>query len=546
MSDPGSFKNPRQSTVWPQLEKLAAGMQSVGINELLTRSGRDPIFIHELEEIFFDFSRSHADEQVLEALLALAEDMGVRQHIRALFDGEQVNCSESRAALHTALRDDAGALQLDGEDIGQLIRQEREKALSFADAVREGQHCGYGGARIRRVINIGIGGSDLGPRMISRALATQDEPLEVLYVAGIDGLELADVLQGAEPAATLFIICSKTFTTLETRTNAEDARSWLLSTLPEDALASNFAAVSVNDVAMDEFGISPDSRFRIWDWVGGRYSLWSAVGLGAAMSIGSGRFIELLAGAATMDRHFLDAPAKDNLPLLAGLLAIWEQNFMGAEQNLILPYDQRLELLPDYLQQLFMESQGKGVRQDGASVDYKTGAALWGGPGSNAQHSFSQWMHQGTTDLHVDYIGVVNAPYPDKQKAFTRALGNLVAQAETLAKGRNAAEVRAELNEQGVSDAETEMLIAQKTQPGNRASKIVLMRQLNARNLGMLLAYYEHQVYVQAVIWGINPFDQWGVELGKLSATQISEKLFAKDSSGLPAIGPQILRWQKG
>ena len=537
--------NPQQSSAWKELEKLAADMKSVDIDELLSRSGRDELFIHTLDEFYCDFSRCRADKRVLGRLLQLSEDQNMQQHIKALFDGERINKSEGRAALHTALRSDGAAvLEFDGEEVHPQVVQEREKFLSFADAVRSGGHCGYGGVRIRRVINIGIGGSDLGPRMITSALTTQDEPLEVLYVASVDGVELEQSLRDAEPAATLFIVCSKTFSTLETRANADAARSWLLSALPEAALSSNFAAVSVNDDAMDEFGVASGSRFRIWDWVGGRYSLWSAVGLAAAMSIGSERFMELLQGAGAMDRHFLNAPAEENLPLLAGLLGIWEQNFMGVRQHVVLPYDQRLGLLPGYLQQLFMESEGKGVRQDGAQVDYQTGASLWGGAGSNAQHSFAQWLHQGTTDVHVDYIGTVNGPEQAGQAGFTHAVGNMVAQAEALARGRSLAEARAELADQGLAEADMDALARQKVHPGNRASKILLLRHLNARNLGMLLAYYEHQVFTQSVIWGINPFDQWGVELGKFRARDISGKLFAADAAGLPAVGSQILRWQ--
>jgi glucose-6-phosphate isomerase len=380
--------------------------------------------------------------------------------------------------------------------------------------------------------------------MLSRSLVVADTPVQVDYAAGLDGIELQELLHKADPAATLFIVCSKTFTTLETRSNADMARAWLLQSLPEEAVATNFAAVSVNDSALDDFGIAADTRFRIWDWVGGRYSVWSAIGLAAAMTMGSQSFRELLAGAAQMDEHFRTAPFEQNLPVISALLGIWNQNFLGLGQNVVLPYDQRLEYLPDYLQQLIMESEGKGVRQDGTAVDYATGGALWGGPGSNAQHSFAQWLQQGDASAYITYIATVNGADEALSEAHMLSLANMIAQAETLACGQDEAEVRASLAADGLASEQINNLAPQKVHPGNHPSSIILLRSLSPSNLGMLLALYEHQVYVQSVIWGINPFDQWGVELGKLQAKGYSAALEAAAKDQLPGIGGQILSWK--
>ncbi|MGI9291339.1 MAG: glucose-6-phosphate isomerase [Gammaproteobacteria bacterium] len=533
------FANPLQTAAWKALEEHAGSFGAASIADLLDQPGRNDAFIHCLDGLYVDFSRSHASHQTLSLLLQLADELKLTEKTAAMFAGEHLNRSEGRAALHTALRGEAEDLA-----VSTQVSEEQEKFLAFADAVRSGAHTGHDGRRIRRVINIGIGGSDLGPRMISSALETADEPVDVFYVAAIDGIELEWALHAADPTETLFIVCSKTFSTLETRANADRARQWLLSHLPAAALGAHFAAISTNDAAMDEFGIAADKRFRIWDWVGGRYSLWSAVGLAAAISIGTDRFRELLIGAAAMDQHFRSAAPEKNIPLLAGLLSVWEQSFLGADQHVVLPYDQRLELLPAWLQQLFMESLGKGARQGGDYVDYTTGAALWGGPGSNAQHSFAQWLHQGTGKVHVDYIGVVKAPGTDLKEAFVHALGNMLAQSETLARGRSEQVVQAELEQQGLPTEITSVLVPQKVHPGSRPSNILLLRQLSAHNLGMMLAFYEHQVFVQAMLWGINPFDQWGVELGKQTASDLSVQLLKRQADGLPAAGKQILDWQ--
>jgi glucose-6-phosphate isomerase len=545
MSGHTASVNPRETSAWPALEKHASEIRSVSLSTLLDQADREQIFSASFDELWLDYSRCHADRRTLELLLGLAREVDLAGSVDALFAGEKVNKSENRPALHTELRASVSSgVEIDGSSVHDMVMAERQRFFQFADTVRSGERTGFDGARIRRVINVGIGGSDLGPRMISHALAEPSAPLDVLYVAGLDGIELSRALEGADPASTLFIVCSKTFTTLETRTNADAARAWLLGRLPEEALATNFAAVSANDAALDEFGIVADARFRMWDWVGGRYSVWSAIGLAAAMTTGSKIFLELLEGAAAMDQHFRTAPYESNLPVVSALLGIWAQNFMGANQKVVLPYDQRLELLPDYLQQLVMESEGKSVRQDGSVVDYSTGASLWGGSGSNAQHSFAQWLHQGSGDAHVDYIGTVNGWSDATEGAHLQALGNMIAQAEVLARGQNEADLRSMLAQEAMDADEIDRLAAQKAHAGGRAATILLLRELSARNLGMLLAFYEHQVYTQAVIWGINPFDQWGVELGKQRAREYSGYLLAGDMDKLPAAGRQILVWK--
>jgi glucose-6-phosphate isomerase len=535
--------DPSSAPAWSKLRLHAEESRGITLADLLADPDRFERFSASLHDLFFDFSRYRATDITLTLLLELAEQRGLAGHIEQLFAGATVNRSEGRAALHTSLR---GAAQ--GE-VAELVAAERQRFLTYADAVASGERCGFGGKRFETVINIGIGGSDLGPRMLVAALdddAAADAP-RVEFVAGIDGIELRDALVDADPATTLFIVCSKTFTTLETRSNADAARAWLLESLPANAVATNFAAVSANNEAVEAFGLSLDNCFCIWDWVGGRYSLWSAVGLAAAIRLGSSNFLALLDGGAAMDEHFRDTPLKDNIPVTLALLGVWNRNFLKLEHQVVLPYDQRLEKLPAYLQQLVMESQGKLVRQNGAQVSYPTGAALWGGAGSNAQHSYAQWLHQGTAQAHVDFVATVNGPEVLSESAHLQSLANLAAQSDALAYGQDGAEVRRGLERDGVPQARIDLLVPQKVQPGNRSSLIVLLRQLNAFNLGMLLALYEHQVYVQSVIWGINPFDQWGVELGKQRAKQFAAYLLEEQGvpdTGVPAVVKQILSWR--
>jgi glucose-6-phosphate isomerase len=535
--------DPRSEPAWTLLAEHAHENAELKMSDLLDAdSARYSRLSLELNGLLVDFSRCQATEKTFDLLVMLAEQRGLSGNIADLFGGAKLNSTEDRAALHTALR---GADVAGDPSVADRVAEQLDLFLGFADAVRSGERRGYTGQHFTRVVNIGIGGSDLGPRLVANALADADQNFSVRYVAGIDGIELRDALVGADPHATIFVICSKTFTTLETRTNADAARRWLLDSLPPESVGAHFAAISVNDPAMDAFGVAADARFRIWDWVGGRFSLWSAVGLSAAIAIGSQAFRELLRGAARMDEHFMNAPLRQNVPVILGLLAFWQQNYLGVTSHVVLPYDQRLALLPDYLQQLFMESLGKGVRLDGGHVDYPTGCAVWGGVGSKSQHSFAQLLHQGTQAIQVDYIGTVNGPSTPVVGGHLAGLANLIAQAEALALGQDGLAVAAALAGSGCNETEVERLLPHKVHPGNRPSNVILLRDLDAASLGMLLAMYEHQVFVQSVIWGINPFDQWGVELGKVRAGEFAGYLEERDSDSLPGIGAQIFNWLK-
>ncbi len=524
---------------WQQLESHAQLMGSESLASLLSEAGRYEKFSRELNELVVDFSRCMVSGETLDLLESLAQECDLQGEIQRLFAGAIVNETEGRAALHTALRGSREA----APDIAAKVSEQLESFLTYADSIRNAEICGSAGERFRTVINIGIGGSDLGPRLVARALADWDEPVTVHFVAGVDGIELADALNGADPATTLFIVCSKTFTTLETRVNADAARKWILNHLPDEAVAEHFAAISTNDDAMDEFGIARDRRFRIWDWVGGRYSVWSAIGLAAAIAIGSEKFREFLSGAREMDEHFLKAPFRANIPVLLGMIGIWNQNFLGAEASVVLPYDQRLENLPDYLQQLYMESQGKLVTTTGDDPGKATGKAVWGAPGSHAQHSFAQWLHQGNANVVVEYIGVINGPAVQAEQGRLFALANMIAQAEALAFGQDAEAVSRDLAAAGLVQDEIERLLPHKVHPGSRASFVLMLKNLEPHNLGVLLAMYEHRVFVQSVIWGINPFDQWGVELGKARANLFAKYLAEGEVDRLPGAGKLVLNW---
>jgi glucose-6-phosphate isomerase len=420
------------------------------------------------------------------------------------------------------------------------VLAERARMLRLAEAVGAGRHLGHDGRPVTDVVNIGIGGSDLGLVMAVEALRPwRSGAARLHFVSNIDGTQLADLLPALDPATTLFIVCSKSFTTLETRLNAEAARRWLLARLPEAAVARHFVAVSVNEPAMDRFGIAAANRFRIWDWVGGRYSLWSPIGLAIAIAIGPRRFEELLAGAAEMDGHFASAAPEANLPVILGLLGVWNQNLLGTMSHVVLPYTQRLQRLPAFLQQLEMESNGKSVTRDGRPVDWRTGPVVWGEAGSNGQHAFFQLLHQGTTAFTADFIAAV-CPAGGPADQHLAALANMLAQAEALARGRTHAEVTAELRAAGMDEAQAARLAPHKVHAGGRPSTIVLVEALDPRGLGALVALYEHKVFVQSVIWGINCFDQWGVELGKTLATGMSAALGGAGDDRLPGIAGEF------
>jgi glucose-6-phosphate isomerase len=464
-----------------------------------------------------DFSRQRITAQTLPLLFGLARSVNLPERMAAMFRGDPINATEQRAVLHTALRSDfAGPASVQAE-----VRDSRRALAEFAGAVRSGKKLGVTGKKFKHVVNIGIGGSDLGPLLVCDALQAQwSGGLTPHFVSNVDRTQLEDLIRSIDPAETLVIVCSKTFTTQETQANANAARAWIVGALGEKSPANHFVAVSTNASAMDAFGISPEHRFTMWDWVGGRYSVWSAIGLVAELVIGSERFQEFLQGASDMDRHFTQAPFERNLPVLMGLLGVWNRTFLNLPTLAVLPYDQRLARLPAYLQQLEMESNGKTVSLKGERVDFATAPIVWGEPGSNAQHSFFQMLHQGTLTQALDFIAPLRGSWGGTE-AQDLALQNCFAQSQAFAFGHALEDVQAEMRKAGAKPADIERIGIHRVHDGNRPSSLLLYPQTTARTLGGLLALYEHSVFVQGSVWGVNSFDQFGVELGKKLAVGI-------------------------
>ena len=479
------------------------------------------------DNLLFDYSKNRITAETVGLLLDLAAQAELPAWIERMFDGDKINATEHRAALHTALRNRSDRpVQVDGRDVMPDVRRVLGHMRRFADAVRGGEHRGHTGKQITDVVNIGIGGSDLGPLMVCGALEHYGRnDLRAHFVSNVDGTHMAETLKKLDAETTLFIVSSKTFTTQETITNARSARAWLVGKLgDEQAVAKHFAAVSTNLKATGEFGINPDNVFEFWDWVGGRYSLWSAIGLPIALHVGMDRFEELLGGAHAMDEHFRSAPPERNIPVLMGMLGIWYGNFFGCGSNAVLPYDQYLHRFPAYLQQLDMESNGKRVDRDGNPVDYDTGMVVWGEPGTNGQHAFYQLIHQGTRMIPADFLAPMHSQNPIGEH-HAILLANYFAQTEALMLGKTAEEARTELEAQGLGGDALEALLPHKVFPGNKPTNTLLFDRLDPHTLGMLIALYEHKVFVQSVVWNINPFDQWGVELGKQLAGRILPEL---------------------
>jgi len=475
-----------------------------------------------------DLSKNLIDSRTLDALVALAEEADLPARIEAMFTGEHINTTEDRAVLHTALRAPRDAvIEVDGVDVVPAVHDVLDSMAEFAGRVRTGAWTGATGEPIATVVNIGIGGSDLGPLMAYRALTPYvQDGLAARFVSNVDPADIHSALDGLDPATTLFIVASKTFTTLETLSNARSARTWLLEHLDvgDEAVASHFVAVSTNAEAVAEFGIDTENMFWFWDWVGGRYSLDSAIGLSLMITVGANGFREMLAGFHEMDQHFRSTPLRRNLPVLLGLIGVWYRNFLGHSTHAVLPYNQYLDRFPAYLQQLDMESNGKSVRLDGGRVGYDTGSIVWGEPGTNGQHAFYQLIHQGTTIIPADLIGFLE-PDIDVGRQHDLLMANLFAQAEALAFGKTGDEVRA--------DGVAEELVPHRTFEGNRPTSLILAEILDPRTLGALVALYEHKVFTQGAIWGINSFDQWGVELGKALAVAIIPELTAENTPDL-------------
>ena len=513
-------------TMLPAWQALAAHRDVIAATDLrrlfATDPGRGQRMTLTAAGVHLDYSKHRVTDETLGLLVALAGQAGVRARIDAMFTGQKINATERRAVLHVALRAPRGTvIRVDGEDVVPGVHAVLDAMSAFSDKVRRGEWLGHTGRRIVNVVNIGIGGSDLGPVMALEALRHySDRGMNFRFVSNVDGTDFAEAVRDLDPAETLFVVASKTFTTLETMTNARTARAWSIAGLGGDAtsVAKHFVAVSTNAEEVAKFGIDTANMFGFWDWVGGRYSMDSAIGLSTMLAIGPGAFGDMLAGFHEMDEHFRTAPFERNLPVLMGLISLWYADFFGAQTVAVLPYDQYLKRFPAYLQQLTMESNGKRVRLDGAPVGYDTGPIYWGEPGTNGQHSFYQLIHQGTRLVPCDFILFAKTLNPLGQHHDLLA-ANVFAQGEALAFGKTAEEVRAE----GVP----EWLVPHRMFPGNRPSSTLLLERLTPAALGRLVALYEHAVFVQGAVWGINPFDQWGVELGKMLAQRIVPELAA-------------------
>jgi glucose-6-phosphate isomerase len=498
-------------------------------------------FTFAVGDLAVDLSKQRVSPRTIELLLALADRAGVAARRDAMYRGEQINVTEDRPVLHVALRMPRGAgLVVDGQDVVAEVHAVLDKMATFSEAIRSGRWTGHTGQRIRNVVNIGIGGSDLGPAMAYTALkAWSDREMRFRFVSNVDGSDIAEASLDLDPAETLFIVSSKTFTTLETMTNARSARDWIVSALGEDAVPHHMVAVSTNLEAVAAFGIDPANAFGFWDWVGGRYSMDSAIGLSLMVAIGPDRFHEMLRGFRTIDEHFAEAPPDRNVPLLLGLVGLWERNFLGSPSHVVVPYCHELALFPAYLQQLDMESNGKQVHLDGRHVAHDTGPIVWGSPGTNGQHAYFQLLHQGTTVVPLDLIGFVQ-PVHAVGEHHDLLMANLIAQSEALAFGRTAEEVTAA----GVPPE----LVPHRTFPGNRPTTVILGEALSPFSLGELVALYEHTVFVQGAVWGINSFDQCGVELGKALAQTIIPELQGEGRPGHhdPSTQALIARYRAG
>ena len=525
---PGGGSGMRSLPSWGSLEANHAALAPRHLRELFAADpGRGERMVAEAEGLRLDYSKNRVDDETLGLLVALAGEAGLRERTEAMFSGERINVTEDRSVLHVALRMPRGrSLIVDGRDVVADVHEVLDRMAAFSRSVRGGEWTGHTGRRIRNVVNIGIGGSDLGPVMAYRALRHySDRELTVRFVSNVDATDFVEKTRDLDPAETLFVVASKTFTTLETMTNARTAREWSLAALGDEAaVAKHFFAVSTNAEEVAGFGIDTANMFGFWDWVGGRYSMDSAIGLTTMLAIGPERFAEMLAGFHAIDEHFLTEPYERNLPALMGLLCVWYADLFGAETVAVLPYEQYLERFPAYLQQLTMESNGKHVRLDGATVDHATGQIFWGEPGTNGQHSFYQLIHQGTHLIPCDLIFFARGLNPLGEH-HDLLVANVFAQAEALAFGKTADEVRAE----GVPDR----LVPHKTFEGNRPTNVLMAERLDPETLGKLVALYEHSVFTQGTIWKIDSFDQWGVELGKTLAKRIVPELQAVEEPDL-------------
>ena len=517
-----------QSSVWQAIKTHQQELSTVHMRNLFADDAqRFEKYAIQFEDILFDYSKNIINDTTMPLLQKLAENANLQGMISSMFSGEKINVTENRAVLHVALRNRSNRpIFVDGEDVMPNVNAVLAKIRAFTESVRSGEWRGYTGKEITDVVNIGIGGSDLGPKMVLAALKPYAHPrITNHFVSNVDSTDIAETLKLCNPETTLFLIASKTFTTQETMANANSAKAWLLDSAREEtAVAKHFAALSTNAEKVSEFGIDTNNMFEFWDWVGGRYSLWSAIGTSIALGIGMDNFEALLSGAHKVDEHFRTASFDQNIPVIMALLGIWYNNFWGAQSQAILPYDQYLQYFSAYFQQGDMESNGKRVTKVGAAVDYDTGPILWGQPGTNGQHAFYQLIHQGTKLIPCDFLAHAQSHNPMGEH-HPILLSNFLAQTEALMKGRTTEEARAELAAQGMTGDQLDALAQAKTFPGNKPTNSILIKKLTPETLGMLIALYEHKIFTQGIIWGINSFDQWGVELGKVLAKAILPEL---------------------
>jgi glucose-6-phosphate isomerase len=521
--------NPTHTKAWQQLENHFTKMENNSIKEMFQNDEKRAEKYHiQWNDFLVDYSKNNINQETIDLLLNLANEVNLKDAISKYFKGDLINQTENRAVLHTALRAPENAVILvDGKNVMPEVFEVKNKIKNFTNEIVTGERKGYTGKPFTDIVNIGIGGSDLGPAMVVEALQYYKNHLNVHFVSNVDGDHVNEIIKILNPETTLFVIVSKTFTTQETLTNSETIRSWFLKSAKQEDVAKHFVAVSTNIQKVTEFGIDSNNIFPMWDWVGGRFSLWSAVGLSISLAVGFDNFDNLLKGANKMDNHFKNESFDKNIPVVLALLSIWYNNFFGAESEALIPYTQYLQKLAPYLQQGIMESNGKSIGRDGKPVNYQTGTIIWGEPGTNSQHAFFQLIHQGTKLIPTDFIGYVKPLYGDMDH-HDKLMSNFFAQTEALLNGKTPEQVKAEFDKQGVSVEKAEFLFPFKVFSGNKPTNTILIQKLTPESLGSLIALYEHKIFVQGVIWNIFSYDQWGVELGKQLANSILEEINSK------------------
>ena len=522
--------NPTTTKAWEKLQQHFQSMQTTSMKEMFSEDASRAAKFHiQWEDFLVDYSKNRINQETINLLLELANEVNLKQAIASYFDGQSINQTENRAVLHTALRaPEKATVLVDGKNIMPEVYEVKNKIKTFTNEVISEQRKGYTGKAFTDIVNIGIGGSDLGPAMVVEALQFYKNHLNVHFVSNVDGDHVNEVIKKINPETTLFVIVSKTFTTQETLTNSETIKEWFLKSGQQEDIAKHFVAVSTNIQKVTEFGIDSNNIFPMWDWVGGRFSLWSAVGLSISLAVGFDNFDHLLKGANKMDNHFKSESFDQNIPVILALLSVWYNNFFGAESEALIPYTQYLQKLAPYLQQGIMESNGKSVGRDGKIVNYQTGTIIWGEPGTNSQHAFFQLIHQGTKLIPTDFIGFVKPLYGDKDH-HDKLMSNFFAQTEALLNGKTQQQVQAEFDKQGVAAEKAAYLLPFKVFAGNKPTNTLLINQLTPESLGSLIALYEHKIFVQGIIWNIYSYDQWGVELGKQLANSILSEIESRN-----------------